>query len=129
MNPPHRAVREARAILIHPAEPAALLERGIVPLQVAGTQLFQRDLTQGGDQVLVDGVRCELTYKEYELLKLLLKNKGIVLSRDQIMDLIWDGHLGLESRTVDVHIKSLRQKLGTRGEEIKTVRNVGYRVG
>lgn len=80
-------------------------------------------------EVLVDGVRCELTYKEYELLKLLLKNKGIVLSRDQIMDLIWDGHLGLESRTVDVHIKSLRQKLGTRGEEIKTVRNVGYRVG
>ncbi len=78
--------------------------------------------------VTADGKPCELTYKEYELLKLLMKNRGIVLTRDRMMDLLWDGSLGLESRTVDVHIKSLRQKLGACGESIKTVRGVGYKI-
>ena len=76
--------------------------------------------------VFVDGEVCELTYKEYELLKLLLQNKGIVLSRDIIMDRIWSIDYEGESRTLDVHIKTLRQKLGTAGTLIKTVRNVGY---
>ena len=74
----------------------------------------------------VDGEIIELTYKEHELLKYLMRNKGIVLSRDQIMLNVWDTEFEGESRTVDMHIKTLRQKLKSQGEHIKTVRNVGY---
>lgn len=74
----------------------------------------------------VDGEVVELTYKEHELLKYLLVNKGIVLSRDRIMLSVWGTEFEGESRTVDMHIKTLRQKLKTEGEHIKTVRNVGY---
>lgn len=69
---------------------------------------------------------CELTYKEYELCKLLLQNAGIVTSRDDIMDKVWGTDFEGESRTLDMHIKTLRQKLGEEGSRIKTVRNVGY---
>ncbi|MCI8327400.1 MAG: response regulator transcription factor [Lachnospiraceae bacterium] len=71
---------------------------------------------------------CELTYKEFELLKLMLQNVGIVLSRDLIMERIWGVDFEGESRTLDMHIKTLRQKLGESGKRIKTVRNVGYRL-
>ncbi|MGN0413492.1 MAG: response regulator transcription factor [Lachnospiraceae bacterium] len=74
----------------------------------------------------VDGETVELTYKEHELLKFLIINKGIVLSREQIMLNVWDTEFEGESRTVDMHIKTLRQKLKSQGEHIKTVRNVGY---
>lgn len=79
--------------------------------------------------VFVGGVLCELTFKEYELLKYLLINRGIVLSRDKIMDQVWGFEYEGESRTVDMHIKTLRQKLGAAGARIKTVRNVGYMIG
>ena len=69
---------------------------------------------------------CELTFKEFELLKFLVQNKGIVLSRTVIMDRIWGTDFEGESRTLDMHIKTLRQKLGEAGSKIKTVRNVGY---
>lgn len=69
---------------------------------------------------------CELTYKEYELLKLLLTNAGIVTTREVILDRIWGTDFEGESRTLDMHIKTLRQKLGESGGMIKTVRNVGY---
>ena len=78
--------------------------------------------------VLADGSSCELTFKEYELLKYLLINKGIVLSRDKIMNQVWGFDYEGETRTVDMHIKTLRQKLGEHGGIIKTVRNVGYMV-
>lgn len=69
-----------------------------------------------------------MTFKEYELLKLFLQNPNVAFSREKIMDKIWGyDYLG-ESRTVDMHIKSLRQKLGACGEYIKTVRAVGYKV-
>lgn len=71
---------------------------------------------------------CELTYKEFELLKLLMKNTGIVLQREDIMIKIWGIDYEGESRTLDMHIKTLRQKLGEAGSHIKTVRNVGYRL-
>lgn len=80
-------------------------------------------------QVIANHTPCELTYKEYELLKLLLVNKGIVLSREKIMEHVWGFDYEGESRTVDMHIKTLRQKLGSCGECIKTVRNVGYKIG
>ena len=70
----------------------------------------------------------ELTYKEFELLKLLLKNAGIVLRREIIMERVWGADFEGESRTLDMHIKTLRQKLGEYGSMIKTVRNVGYQV-
>lgn len=78
--------------------------------------------------VKVNGNSCELTYKEFELLKMLLLNRGIVLTRDKIMDQVWGFEYEGESRTVDMHIKTLRQKLGTAGSAIKTVRNVGYMI-
>jgi two-component system alkaline phosphatase synthesis response regulator PhoP len=79
--------------------------------------------------VSADGRQLELTYKEYELLKYLLKNSGIVLSREKIMDKVWGYDFEGESRTVDMHIKTLRQKLGQNGAHIKTIRNVGYKLG
>ena len=79
-------------------------------------------------QVLVGDQTCSLTFKEYELLKLLLLNTGIVLSRESIMDKVWGTDFEGESRTVDMHIKTLRQKLGESGSCIKTVRNVGYKI-
>lgn len=76
--------------------------------------------------VTVDGQPCELTYKEYELLKLLLTNAGIVTTREVILDKVWGTDFEGESRTLDMHIKTLRQKLKEAGGMIKTVRNVGY---
>jgi two-component system alkaline phosphatase synthesis response regulator PhoP len=79
--------------------------------------------------VRVDGAAIVLRFKEYELLHYLLANVNIVLNRDKILEAVWGYDFEGESRTLDVHIKSLRQKLGTAGEHIKTVRNVGYRLG
>lgn len=76
--------------------------------------------------VTVNGEPCELTYKEYELLKLLMTNAGIVTAREVILDRIWGIDFEGESRTLDMHIKTLRQKLKEEGSLIKTVRNVGY---
>lgn len=78
--------------------------------------------------VYIAGALCELTFKEFELLKYMMLNQGIVLSRDKIMDQVWGFDYEGESRTVDMHIKTLRQKLGASGSMIKTVRNVGYRM-
>ena len=79
--------------------------------------------------VTVDGEPVILTYKEFELLCYLLENRGVVLSRDQILTKIWDYNYSGETRTVDVHIRTLRQKLGADGALIETVRGVGYRMG
>ena len=76
--------------------------------------------------VSVKGNVCDLTYKEYELLKLLMKNAGIVATRETILDRVWGIDFEGESRTLDMHIKNLRQKLLEEGSRIKTVRNVGY---
>ena len=80
-------------------------------------------------EVTVDGRVVSLTLKEFELLEKLMRNKGIVLTRDQLLTEIWGYDFDGETRTVDVHIRTLRQKLGDKGEIIQTVRGVGYRVG
>ena len=80
-------------------------------------------------RVSVDGKPAALTYKEFELLKYLFENKGMVLTRDQILQHIWGYDFDGETRTVDVHVRTLRQKLGEKGDLIQTVRGVGYRVG
>ena len=77
-------------------------------------------------KVFVSDSAVELTYKEYELLHYLSQNQEIVLPRDSIMEHIWHANCEIESRTLDVHIKTLRHKLGDAGKYIKTVRNVGY---
>ena len=86
------------------------------------------EIVLDGDKhaVYVKGCLCDLTYKEYELLKLLMKNAGIVASREMILDRVWGIDFEGESRTLDMHIKNLRQKLKEEGSRIKTVRNVGY---
>ena len=76
--------------------------------------------------VYVDNKLCELTYKEYELLKMLMLHAGIVTGREEILNHVWGMDFEGESRTLDMHIKTLRQKLGEAGSMIKTVRNVGY---
>ena len=80
-------------------------------------------------EVTVDGKQVALTLKEFELLEKLMRNQGIVLTRDQLLTEIWGYDFDGETRTVDVHIRTLRQKLGEKGEIIQTVRGVGYRVG
>ncbi|MBP3488564.1 MAG: response regulator transcription factor [Roseburia sp.] len=94
------------------------------------TRLSHGDITIDNDKhaVFLGDKPCELTFKEFELLKYLMINKGIVLSRDKIMDQVWGFEYEGESRTVDMHIKTLRQKLGASGSCIKTVRNVGYMI-
>ena len=80
-------------------------------------------------EVLVHGQKVELTLKEFELLKYLVENRGIVLTRDQLLTRIWGYDFDGETRTVDVHVRTLRQKLGEAGACIETVRGVGYRMG
>lgn len=80
-------------------------------------------------KVTVSGETCVLTYKEYELLKYLIANKDIALSREKLLGKVWGYDFEGESRTVDMHIKTLRQKLGEAGNYIVTVRHVGYKIG
>lgn len=79
--------------------------------------------------VMVGGAAVELTFKEFELLALLMKNAGAVFTRDMLLENIWGYDFDGETRTVDVHIRTLRQKLGDGGDIIETVRGVGYRIG
>ena len=99
------------------AAPDGLTEFGCIVIDNA-----KRAVSAGGKPVA-------LTYKEYELLHFLMLNKQIVLSRDKIMEAVWGYDFEGESRTLDMHIRSLRQKLNAAGGHIKTIRNVGYRLG
>lgn len=104
----------------------ALLRRANVS---GGSHIYSFDgitMDDAKHQVLVDGQETELTYKEYQLLKMLIQNSGIVLQRSQILDRVWGIDYEGESRTLDMHIKTLRRKIGEKGSLIQTVRNVGY---
>jgi len=83
----------------------------------------KKHMVKVGDRIVA------LTYKEFELLQVLMENAELVLSRDKIMSMVWGMDFEGETRTVDMHIKTLRQKLGAGGEIIKTVRGIGYKVG
>lgn len=78
--------------------------------------------------VAISGRRLTLTYKEYELLKLFLSHPGVAFTREQLLQKVWNMDFSIETRTVDMHIRTLRQKLGSYGSCIETVRNVGYRL-
>ncbi|MCL2033943.1 MAG: response regulator transcription factor [Oscillospiraceae bacterium] len=112
-------ISRIKAVLRRSGEPMAGKER----LQCAGILLdsIKRDVS-------VDGAIITLTYKEYELLHYLMLNKGIALDREKIMTAVWGYDFAGESRTLDMHIRSLRQKLGEAGKLIKTIRNVGYKL-
>ena len=94
------------------------------PLVAGGICVDERAHT-----VFVNGQEVQLTLKEYQLLCLLMKNRGAVLTRDVLLENIWGYNNESETRTVDVHIRTLRQKLGADGALIETVRGVGYRMG
>jgi two-component system alkaline phosphatase synthesis response regulator PhoP len=99
-----------------PQDEGQLLEAGPVSLDAAKRE------------VRVDGQAVTLTYKEFELLRYLLANAGLVLSRDQILSAVWGFDYSGGTRTVDMHIKTLRQKLGAGGRVVATVRNIGYKI-
>ena len=103
----------------------ALLRR-TMPEEIKELKLDELIINNKKHEVSVSGNVIELTYKEYELLSLFIINKGIVLNRDTIMAQVWGTDYEGESRTIDMHVKTLRQKLGDYGTRIKTIRNVGY---
>lgn len=110
-------IARVKALFRRSAEPEGkLLELGCLRIDEEKHMVYVKDTP------------CELTYKEYELLKLLMRNAGNVMARDTIMERVWGIDFEGESRTLDMHIKTLRQKLGEAGAMIKTVRNVGYRI-
>ena len=78
--------------------------------------------------VTVNGTPVELTYKEYSLLRLLLENTNLVVTRETILQVVWGTDISVESRTVDMHIRTLRKKLGDAGKYICTIRKVGYKL-
>lgn len=91
-------------------------------------QLGDIILDAGKHMVSVNGSEVALTFKEFRLLQCLMKHKGLVLTRDQLLSRIWGYDFDGETRTVDVHIRTLRQKLGEAGECIETIRGVGYKM-
>ncbi len=106
----------------------ALLRR-VDKVEDMGMVLGGLSVNKERHEVKVNGVSVTLTLKEFDLLCLLLENKGKVLTRDQLLNSIWGYEFNGENRTVDVHIRTLRQKLGECGEYIETVRGVGYKAG
>ncbi len=104
----------------------AVLRRSAPVREVVACGKLELDLQKR--TVLADGKSCTLTFKEFELLHYLMVNQGLVMSRDKIMSAVWECDFELESRTVDMHIKSLRHKLEECGVSgyIKTVRSIGY---
>ena len=107
----------------------ALLRRTTGLSQEASPVLQSRGLQMDTEtyQAYSNGEKLQLTLKEFELLRFLLENKGKVITRDKLLDKIWGYEYVGESRTVDVHIRHLRQKLGEAGNAIETVRGIGYR--
>ena len=85
-------------------------------------------LDENQHTVTIDGQRVVLTYKEYELLRLFLSHPGMDFSREQLLQTVWNTEYAVETRTVDMHIRTLRQKLGEYGRYIETIRGVGYRL-
>ena len=99
------------------------------PREDAGLlRLDELVLNKNEHTVTISGERINLTYKEYELLKLFMSNPGVAFNREKLLQKVWNTDYVAESRTVDMHIRTLRQKLGSYGSVIETIRNVGYRL-
>lgn len=102
--------------------------RRVMPAETKNLRLGQLELDADGHIATASGIRLELTHKEFELLRLFMAHPGRVYSRDLLLEKIWGSDYLGETRTVDVHIGTLRTKLGPCGEYIRTVRGVGYRM-
>ena len=85
-------------------------------------------LDKSAHQVLIDGESVELSYKEFELLAYFMENKGIALSREKILNHVWNYDYFGDARTIDTHVKKLRSKMGDKGEMIKTIWGMGYKL-
>ncbi len=107
----------------------ALLRRSAPEQDTGDYQLGRLRVSDSQHTVEVDGKSVSLTLKEFELLRLLLRHPGMVFSRDQLLNQVWGYAFDGENRTVDVHVRNLRQKLGPCGDYIETVRGVGYKIG
>lgn len=109
----------------------ALLRRteDLRPAQESRYVIGDLTVNQKRHEVLVKGEAVTLTKKEFDMLCYLLENKGMVLTRDQLLNQIWGYDFDGENRTVDVHIRTLRQKLGDCGTYIETIRGIGYKIG
>lgn len=106
----------------------AVLRRAIANDKAIVLRVGNLELNMGSHIVLAEGKRIELTLKEYEMLRLFMNNPSRVFTRDQLLSQVWDSDYAGETRTVDVHVGTLRTKLGACGEYIETVRGVGYRI-
>lgn len=106
----------------------AVLRRAIANDKAIVLRVGNLELNMGSHIVLAEGERIELTLKEYEMLRLFMNNPSRVFTRDQLLSQVWDPDYAGETRTVDVHVGTLRTKLGACGEYIETVRGVGYRM-
>ena len=106
----------------------AVLRRSQPKQTVALLKLDGLTLDESQHTVTIDGQRITLTYKEYELLRLFLSHPGMAFSREQLLQTVWNTDYAVETRTVDMHIRTLRQKLGAYGQHIETIRGVGYRL-
>ena len=115
-------------------KPLRVVQQNLIPVSYTHRDVYKRQLQSGGISVDLDahtvtanGQRVELTFKEFELLRLFLQHPGMAFTRDQLMEKVWGTDYYGETRTIDMHIRTLRQKLGPCGEHIATVRGVGYR--
>lgn len=106
----------------------AVLRRSVKTVESDGITVGSITLKEKEHKVISGGEKVELTHKEFEILKLFMQNPNIVFSRDKLMSEIWGMDYIGETRTVDMHIKTLRHKLGRAGGQIKTVIGVGYRL-
>ncbi len=86
------------------------------------------EIDKAAHQVLIDGVEVELSYKEFELLTYFVENKGIALSREKILNSVWNYDYFGDARTIDTHVKKLRSKMGEKGDMIKTIWGMGYKL-
>ncbi len=106
----------------------AVLRRSQPKQALSSLKLKGLTLDESQHTVTIDGERVVLTYKEYELLRLFLSHPGMAFSREQLLQTVWNTDYAVETRTVDMHIRTLRQKLGQYGRYIETIRGVGYRL-
>lgn len=106
----------------------AVLRRSQPKQAASSLKLKGLTLDESQHTVTIDGERVVLTYKEYELLRLFLSHPGMAFSREQLLQTVWNTDYAVETRTVDMHIRTLRQKLGDYGRYIETIRGVGYRL-
>ena len=106
----------------------AVLRRSQPKQTPSSLKLKGLTLDESQHTVTIDGERVVLTYKEYELLRLFLSHPGMAFSREQLLQTVWNTDYAVETRTVDMHIRTLRQKLGAYGRYIETIRGVGYRL-